>query len=76
MSFGPFEWPEVFTPGVGLGSMIPLGGRKMSGPRSWILVDRNGIRHECIVEAFTQTYQVFLLICPVAVLAKMTVIVP
>jgi hypothetical protein len=35
---------------------------KSSGKRNLVLVDRNGVRHECIAESFTQRFQVFVLI--------------
>lgn len=55
-------WPEFFTPDDHIGAMIPTGRRRMSGRRSLGLLDRNGGRHECVAEAFTQGYQVFVLI--------------
>ena len=42
----------------------------MSGKRQIALVDRNGLRHECIAESFTQSYQVFVLIHAVSTLTK------
>lgn len=60
--FGPIEWPAYFTPDDRIGRMVPIGGRRMSGRRLLELVDRNGDRHECVTEAFTQTHQVFILI--------------
>lgn len=56
------QWPERFTPNDRIGAMVPIGGRRMTGRRSLELVDKNGGRHECIAEAFTQGYQVFILI--------------
>lgn len=61
-AFGQYQWPTVFTPDDALGKLVPLGSRKSSGKRAWSIVDRNGDRHECIVESFTQTHQVFILI--------------
>lgn len=55
-------WPLYFTPDDGFGAMIPVAGRRMSGKRSFQLLDKNGGRHECVAEAFTQGYQVFILI--------------
>lgn len=60
---GPIHWPEQFSPDDTIGSIIPIAGRKMSRPRPIVLKDANGNEHECIAEAFTQTYQVFVLIC-------------
>lgn len=62
--FGNVAWPEQYTPSDPVGKLIPLGGRRMSSPSTLTLEDRNGVRHECIAEGFTQTYQVFVLICP------------
>ena len=60
--FGHISWPDPVTPSDQIGAMVPLGKRRMSGKRTMELKDRNGGRHECFAEAFTQTYQVFLLI--------------
>lgn len=75
-TFGDIDWPEVFTPDHPVGAMIPLNGRKMSGKRTLTLTDRNGDSHECIAEAFTQTYQIFVLIHAVNTLTKTSIIVP
>lgn len=74
--FGALSWPNKFTPDDNIGAMIPVGGRRMSGGRGIELTDRNGDRHECIAEAFTQTYQVFILIHAVRTLTKTAVILP
>jgi hypothetical protein len=71
--FGELNWPTSFTPGDEIGAMIPVG-RRMSRPRHICLVDRNGARHECIAEAFTQTHQVFVLIHAAHMLTRMTVV--
>lgn len=60
--FGEGEWPGQFTPSDAIGAMVPVGKRRMSGKRSLGLKDRNGGRHECLAEAFTQQHQVFVLI--------------
>jgi hypothetical protein len=60
--FSGLEWPEQFTPDDPIGAMIPIGKRRASAKRHLELVDNNGERHECVAEAFTQTYQVFILI--------------
>lgn len=62
--FGNHPWPEAYTPDDDIGAFIPLGTRRASGKRQFVLVDRNGQRHECIGEAFTQKHQVFVLIHP------------
>lgn len=56
------DWPEYFTPDDRIGAMVPVGGRKMTGHRALELIDVNGGHHECIAEAFTQGFQVFILI--------------
>lgn len=60
--FGDHAWATVYTPDDHIGASIPLYGRKASGKREIFLVDRNGDRHQCIAESFTQTHQVFILI--------------
>jgi hypothetical protein len=72
--FGPLSWPEEFTPADEVGAMIPIG-RRMSRPRNLTLVDRNGVRHECVAEAFNTSYQVFVLIHAVATLTKKVVVI-
>ncbi len=74
-TFGGYSWCTVFTPADPLGALIPLGTRKSSGKRPLVLNDINGLRHECIAESFTQTYQVFILIQAVSTLPP-TIVVP
>ena len=74
--FGDVDWPLVFTPSHPIGAMVPAYGRRMSGKRTISLVDRNGDTHECIAEAFTQSYQVFVLIHAVSTLTKTSIIMP
>jgi hypothetical protein len=74
--FGSLKWPEQFTPSDEIGAMIPVGKRRMSKPRTCSLRDGNGYLHECIAEAFTTTYQVFILIHAVATLNRKTIILP
>jgi Zn-dependent peptidase ImmA (M78 family) len=73
---GTLPWPNIFTPSDEIGAMIPVGGRKMSGNREIQIKDRDGNRHNCIAEAFTQGHQVFILIHLVQTLTKTTVILP
>ncbi len=61
-TIGPLSWPDEFCPEDNIGAMIPIGARKMSRPRQILLQDREGLIHECIAEAFTQSHQVFVLI--------------
>jgi hypothetical protein len=72
--FGQRRWPDTFTPDDEIGMMIPAVGRKMSRPRTRAILDANGNGHECIVEAFTQTHQVFVLICSVATLSRKVIV--
>lgn len=68
-TFGECPWPEVLTPDHELGRLIPVT-RKMSRPTSLRLTDKNGVEHECIVEAFNSTFQVFVLIHEVNTLTR------
>lgn len=74
--FGDIQLPNQFTPDDKIGKMVPLGNRKVSGKREISLVDRNGMEHECIAEAFTQGYQVFILIVSVKEQISKTIIIP
>ena len=67
-------WKAYYTPDDDLGALIPQGKRKSSGKRSLVLIDRNGDRHECIAESFTQTHQVFVLIHAVRTLTTKIVL--
>jgi hypothetical protein len=55
--------------------MVPTGGRKMSRPQTLAIRDTNGVRHECIAEAFAYPYYVFVLIYPQATLTKKILLV-
>jgi hypothetical protein len=59
---GPVDWQKQFTPDDPIGAMVPLGKRRMTGKRQLALVDSAGRSHECLAEAFTQGYQVFVLV--------------
>ena len=74
-TFGEYPWRSVFTPADPFGALVPLGTSKSSGKRPLVLKDSNGLRHECIAESFTQTYQVFILIHEVRTLPP-TIVVP
>lgn len=76
MKFGDLNWPSCFTPGDEIGAMVPVNGRRMSGARPITLVDRNGVRHECIAEAFATPYQVFVLVHAVRTLPRTAIITP
>ena len=74
-SLGRVDWPQTLTPDHPLGGLIPVG-RRASRPRNVAVAAADGSRHECVAEAFTQGYQVFVLLCPARRLAKTTVIAP
>jgi len=46
----------------------------MMSKRTLVLIDRNGDRHECVAESFTQTHQVFVLIHAVKTLTAKIVL--
>lgn len=73
--FGNFDWPDAYTPDDEIGAMVPANGRKMSGKRKITLTDLNGDTHICIAEAFTQSWQVFILIHSVETLTQKSVII-
>ena len=75
-TFGNDLWADRYTPDDRIGAMIPIGGRKYSGKRTLPLTDLNGVRHDCIAEAFTQGHQVFVLIHCVKTLSAKTIILP
>lgn len=58
-----------------LGSVLPIG-RRMTRPCAIPFVDRNGIEHECVAEAFDTTYNVIILMYPVRALTASTIIMP
>jgi hypothetical protein len=70
------NWPPHFTPGDEVGAMVPAGHRRMSRARTITLVDRNGVRHECVAEAFKTPYQVFVLVHAARTLTRTTIIMP
>lgn len=73
-NFGQMEWPTEVTPDDDLGAMMPLN-KRFSRPRQIVLSDSNGSRHECVAEAFTNTYQVFILIHDASSLSRRTFII-
>ncbi|MFD2265410.1 ImmA/IrrE family metallo-endopeptidase [Lacibacterium aquatile] len=68
--FGAYGWKQTYTSSDDIGAMIPVGKRRSSNKRALILTDKNGIQHECIAEAFTQTHQVFILVHAVKTLTR------
>jgi IrrE N-terminal-like domain len=65
----------AITPDHPLGRVVPIG-RKMSRPTGVIHTDRNGIRHECVAEAFGTSHNIIILLYPVQALTKTTIILP
>lgn len=61
-TFGRHDWKDCYTPDDDLGALVPLGGRKFSGKRQLGLTNSDGVLHECVAEAFSNTQQVFVLI--------------
>ena len=56
---------------------VPRGALNPAGKPEWFaLVDRNGVRHECVAEAFTNTYQVFVLIHVQSAMTSTRIIMP
>jgi hypothetical protein len=72
--FGRNWWKPQYGPNDEIGSLIPLGSRRASGKRMMSMVDLNGDSHECIVESFTQTHQVFVLIHAIKALTTKRII--
>lgn len=73
---GAVNWPNAYTPDDEIGAMIPINGRRMSGKQEISITNGDGDCYECIAEAFTQTYQVFILIHLIRTLTKTTVVLP
>ena len=74
--FGDLNWPEYFSPDDEIGAAVPVNGKKMSMYHRVTLVDRNGNKNQCVAEAFTQTYQVFVLIHSVKTLSAKQMMIP
>jgi Zn-dependent peptidase ImmA (M78 family) len=69
-------WPQVYTPDDDIGRLVPLGTRRMSWPTTFALTDRNGIRHECVAEAFKTSWNIMVLILVTAPLTHSRIIFP
>ncbi len=50
-----------------LGSVLPIG-RKMTRPRPVVIHDCNGMRHECVAEAFDSSWNIIVLLYPIGAL--------
>ncbi len=65
----------VITLDHALGSVLPIG-HKMTRPCAIPFVDRNGLEHECLAEAFDTTFNIIILMYPVRALTTSTIIMP
>lgn len=74
--FGSNLWLNQYTPDDVIGESIPLERSRSSGQRMISLTDVNGESHECVIESFTNTYQVFLLIHQKTLLTSTRIILP
>ncbi len=74
--FGKMNWGTEITPDHLLGELVPLDRRNNGYKQLIPIIDRNGEQYECIAEAFTNSYQVFILIHPVRSLSRTNVVVP
>ena len=75
-TFDDYRWAHFYTPDDQIGRLVPIGKRKSSGKQEIVLTDRNGDRHNCIAESFTQKHQVFVLIHVVNSLGQSKIIIP
>ena len=66
---------KAITPDHPLWPVIPLH-RRMTRPVPLTISDLNGLQHECLAEAFDTTYNILILLYPVAELAATTVLIP
>jgi len=58
-----------------LWSVLPID-RRMTSPRHFQIIDRNGTRHECFVEAFKTPFNILILLYPTRELTSKTVVSP
>ena len=71
--FGFLPLPEQLTSADKLMTFVPFGDRRMSSPRSFSFVDRNGEMHEFIGEGFRNRHNTFVLIHAHATLKRVFV---
>jgi hypothetical protein len=45
-----------------LWNVIPIGGRKMTSPHPFQVVDRNGVKHACLAESFKTPFNILILL--------------
>ena len=56
-----------------IGPVLPVD-RRMTRPMTIQIRDRNGVSHECLMEAFKTTFNIFVLLYPIKSLTETTVI--
>lgn len=66
---------KAITPDNPLWPVIPIR-RRMTRPIPLAISDLNGQQHECLAEAFNTTYNILILLYPVAELTATTVLMP
>ena len=66
---------KAITPDHPLWPVIPIH-RRMRRPVPLTISDLNGQQHECLAEAFDTTYNILILLYPVAELTATTVLMP
>ncbi|HAJ21134.1 MAG TPA: hypothetical protein DCL95_13950 [Rhodospirillaceae bacterium] len=71
--FGACLNTEQFTSTGPIGSAIPLGRKRFTSPQTIVLKDINGEDHECMIEGFTNTHQVFILFHDLGVFSRRSV---
>lgn len=65
-----YKPPDFFTPDDKIGSIIPMNCRGSSDKHLIAIKDDNGVMHEFVIEAFGQSYQIFVLMHEVDALTK------
>lgn len=65
----------IITLDHSLGPVLPIN-RKMTRPTTLSLVDRNGVAFECMAEAFDTTYNILILLYPIAELKSTRIFLP
>jgi hypothetical protein len=65
----------LIGPTHSLAPLLPIG-RKMTRPTPLLYLDKNGVKHECLGEAFDTTHNVLLLIYPTQALERTSIWVP
>jgi Zn-dependent peptidase ImmA (M78 family) len=71
----PMPTDAVIDMSHALGKLLPIG-RRMTRPTTLVAIDRNGVHHECVGEAFSTPHNVFLLVCRIRDLTSATTVLP